>query len=163
MVWGVAQITPRKRAAFYAGTRWIGESCIGLIPLLAYVIMHNYASSTMQVFSCPKGKIDPATALSCTPLADNISQEICILTVVISGLALLSLFNFGPKARKAPITIFSFILIVAAILALLAGALLYALFGVHMDRGAEAVTWWVLAVALFSSLFLAIEGAVLDA
>jgi hypothetical protein len=82
---------------------------------------------------------------------------------VISGLALLSLFNLGPKARKAPVTPFSFILIVAAILALLAGALLYALFGVHIDRDANAVTWWVLATALSSSLFLAIEGAILDA
>jgi len=61
------------------------------------------------------------------------------------------------------VTAFSYVLIVAAILALLAGALLYALFGVHIDRDANAATLWVLAIALFSSLFLAVEGAILDA
>lgn len=157
-------MTARRLAACHAFTRWIGETCIGLVPLLAYVIMHNYATPTIQVIACPNGvRIDDLTIQTCRPLADNISQEICILTVVISGLALLSLFNLGPKARRAPVTAFSFILIVAAILALLAGALLYALFGVHIDHGANTVTWWVLATALLSSLFLAIEGAILDA
>jgi hypothetical protein len=85
------------------------------------------------------------------------------LTVVISGLALLSVVNLGPRKRKAPVTAWSYILIVAAILALLAGALLYAVFGVHINRGADTVTWWVLAIALFSSLCLALEGAILDA
>jgi hypothetical protein len=164
MVWRLPQMTARKLAACHAFTRWIGETCIGLIPLLAFVIMHNYAAPTIQVIACPSGvKIDFSTVRSCSPLLDNISQEICILTVVISGLALLSLFNLGPRARKAPVTAFSFILIVAAIIALLSGALLYALFGVHIDRDAATVTWGVLATALFSSLFLAVEGAILDA
>jgi hypothetical protein len=157
-------LSPRKLAACHAFTRWFGEACIGLIPLLAFIIMHHYATPTVQLLSCPsKTRIDYFSINSCIPLADNIAQEICILTVVISGLAILSLFNIGAKGRRAPATPFSFFLIVAAILALLAGALLYALFGVHIDRGADTIVWWVLAIALFSSLFLAIEGAILDA
>jgi hypothetical protein len=164
MPWKLAPMTARKWAACHAFAHWVGETCIGLIPLLAFVIMHNYATSTLQILSCPAGaKLDFTIFPSCSPLSETISQEACILTVVISGLAVLSLFNFGPKARKAPITAFSFILIVFAILALLAGALLYALFGVHIDKDAQSVTWGVLGTALFSSLFLAIEGAVLDA
>jgi hypothetical protein len=158
------EMTPRKLAACHAFAHWIGETCIGLIPLLAFVIMHSYATPTLQIISCPaKAHLDYMVLPSCSALPETISQEVCILTVVISGLAVLSLFKFGPKARKAPITAFSFILIVAAILALLAGALLYALFGVHIDKDADTVTWAVLATALFSSLFLAVEGAILDA
>ncbi len=161
MAWGFP-LSVRKIAACHAVTRWFGETCIGLIPLLAFVIMHSYATPTIQIISCPaKAKLDYTVLPSCIPLPDNISQEICILTVVISGLALISLW--GPRARKAPVTAFSYVLIVAAILALLAGALLYALFGVHIDRDANAATLWVLAIALFSSLFLAVEGAILDA
>ena len=164
MAWYSLNFTGRKLAACYAFTRWIGETCIGLIPLLAYLLMHNYATPVSQVISCPKGlKIDWFTIQSCSPVIDNISQEVCILTVVISGLALLSLFNFGPRARKAQSTPFTFILSVAAIVALLAGAILYAVFGVHIDHEAAKVTYWVLATALFSSLCLALEGAILDA
>jgi hypothetical protein len=164
MTWTLPAITPRKLAACHAVAHWLGETCIGLIPLLAFVIMHSYSAPTVQILECPAMvRVDFTTLHYCSPLPETISQEVCILTVVISGLALLSLFRFGPKARKAPTTFFSFILIVAAILALLSGALLYALFGVHIDRDAQTVTWWVLATALFSSLSLAIEGAVLDA
>jgi len=156
--------TPRRLAAWHATACWIGETCIGLIPLLAFTIMHKYASSPIQIISCPtKAKLDYTIIPFCNALPDNISQEVCILTVVISGLAVLSLFSLGPRARKSPITPFSYFLIVAAILSLLAGAILYALFGVHIDRGAETITYWVLAIALFSSLSLAIEGAILDA
>jgi hypothetical protein len=159
-----SRLSPRKLAACHAFTQWIGETCVGLIPLFAFIIMHTYTAPIVQVFACPKSlKIDILTFPQCAPLTDNISQEICILTVVISGLALLSVVNLGPRKRKTPVTAWSYFLIVAAILALIAGALLYAVFGVHIDRGADTVTWWVLAIALFSSLCLALEGAILDA
>jgi hypothetical protein len=154
-------LSPQKLAACHAFTQWFGETCVGLIPLLAYLIMHSYSTSPITILSCPVST--PVVLSPCSLLPDNISQEICILTVVISGLALLSVLNVGPHKRKAPVTAWSFILIVAAILALLAGALLYALFGVHIAKNADSITWFALATAISSSLFLAIEGAILDA
>jgi hypothetical protein len=52
---------------------------------------------------------------------------------------------------------------VLAILSLIAGALFYALFGVRIAQDADTVTIVVLLTALFSSLGLALEGAILDA
>jgi hypothetical protein len=138
------QLSPRWRAALHAVVQWAGETCVGLIPLLAFEMMHKYASVRGD-------------------MVESISQEMCILTVVISGLSLLSVVNIGPQRRHAANTVLTYVLIVMTILALLAGMLLYAIFGAHIDREAENVTAGVLAVALIGSLFLSLEGAILDA
>jgi hypothetical protein len=57
-----SRLSPRKLAACHAFTQWIGETCVGLIPLFAYVIMHKYTAPTVQVISCPSSlKIDYMT------------------------------------------------------------------------------------------------------
>lgn len=151
----------RARAAGRAFVQWLGETCVGLIPLLAYEVMHTYATTPSPPMVCPPQQ--GPYLLNCHPLADNVSQEVCILTVVISGLAVLSLANLGPRRRQAPNTVWTYLLIVITIMALISGALLYAVFGVRIDKGADTVTLLVLAIALASSLFLALEGAILDA
>lgn len=163
--WGERIVmTPRPLAGWYALGQWFGETCVGLIPLLAYSLIHSYSAPTYRLMVC-SGFAEQANKFvpNCTALAEGVSQEICILTVVISGLALLSLFNLGRHQRKAPHTWWTRLLIVLCILSLLAGAILYALIGVHLDRGVDGIIWWVLFAALLSSLCLALEGAILDA
>lgn len=157
-------MTARTIAAWHALSQWVGETCVGLIPLLAYSLVHTYAEQPYQLMICPPGSGQTKSFVpNCTPLSGGVSQEICILTVVISGLALLSLFNLGRHQRKAAHTTWTRLLIVLCILALLAGAILYALIGVHLDRGVDGIVWWVLVGAILSSLCLALEGAILDA
>jgi hypothetical protein len=155
------QLSPRWRAALHAVVQWAGETCVGLIPLLAFEMMHKYASVRGDIFKCTF--TNPPYFSGCSPVVESISQEMCILTVVITGLSLLSVVNIGPQRRHAANTVLTYVLIVMTILALLAGMLLYAIFGAHIDREAENVTAGVLAVALIGSLFLSLEGAILDA
>jgi hypothetical protein len=100
--------------------------------------------------------------MDCVQLQENPAQEVCILAVVISGLAVLSVVPLG-KNRQRPSTVFTRLLTLFAVLALIFGSLFYFIFTSHMDREANAITYYVLAVALFSSFFLAVEGAILAA
>jgi hypothetical protein len=155
------QLSPRVRAALHAVVQWGGETSVGLIPLLAFEMMHRYASVRADIFRCTDTK--PPFFSGCIPVVESVSQEMCILTVVISGLSLLSVVNIGPTRRQATNTVLTYVLIVMTILALLGGMLLYAIFGAHIDREAGGVTAGVLGLALAGSLFLALEGAILDA
>jgi hypothetical protein len=149
-------------AAFYGFAQWIGEAVIGLIPWIVYVYVNTYSDVPITGL-CSKQSFNQynKTYMSCAPLSQSASQEICILAVVISGLAVLSVVTLG--ARHRPITIWTRLLTLMAILALIFGALSYGFFMSHLDRNADTITYAILAVALFSSLCLAIEGAILSA
>jgi hypothetical protein len=155
-------ITPRQMAALFGLAQWIGEALIGLIPWIVYVIVHRFSTLPLTA-TCPKESLNPLnqTYFGCTPIIESASQEICILAVVISGLAVLSVVPLGRQTRQ--ITIWTRLLILLAILALIFGSLFYALFTAHLDKDADTVTYYLLAVALLSSLFLSIEGAILAA
>jgi hypothetical protein len=92
---------------------------------------------------------------------ESASQEVCILAVVISGLAVLSVVPIGTHER--PITVWTRPLILMAVVSLIFGSLFYALYSAHLDQSADVVSYAVLVVALISSLFLAVEGAILAA
>jgi len=153
----------RWLAAFLGIGQWLGEAAIGLIPLFVYELVHRYSSLPMTA-TCTKAVVQAymPPQLNCTPIVESSSQEVCILAVVISGLAVLSVVPLGHKnARK--ITGWTRILILFAVIALITGSLFYALFTAHLDRDATTVTYYVLAMALLSSFFLSVEGAILAA
>jgi hypothetical protein len=157
-------LSKRQWAGIYGAVQWGGETCVGLIPLLAFAMMHKYAGLETalrdEILRCTKGIVYTS---QCNAVLESVFQEMCILTVVIAGLAALSVCSIGPNRRKSENTVLTYILLVICILALLAGMLLYALFGAHIAQGADEVTAWVLTAALVASLFLSLEGAILDA
>ena len=162
MTWGInwPAWSERKKAVYNASTQWIGETSIGLIPLLAHIITTRYSAPRFQAFLCDPTANAPT---NCSALSTNAAQEICIITVVVAGLAVLSTLRLGPAPRKAEDTPFTYGLTVLAILSLLFGALLYELYGAHLARDAENVTYAFLIMALVSSFSLTLEGAILEA
>lgn len=157
------KLTPRRQAALRAFIQWVGENSIGLIPLGAYLIVHSYSTKTFDVLVCAPGLPPSSSVSQCTSLPFSAAQEICILTVVVAGLTVLSAFHLGPRKRHAPPTVFTNLLMLFAILSLIAGAIFYALFSARIAQDADTVTIMVLLTALFSSLCLTLEGAILDA
>src|SRR5437899_11201393 len=120
-------LSKRQWGGVYGAVQWGGETCVGLIPLLAFEMMHRYAglkdALRDEILKCTKGftYVSP-----CKPVVDSISQELCILTVVSAGLAAVSVCSIGPNRRKDENTVLTYILLVICILTLLAGMLLYA-------------------------------------
>jgi drug/metabolite transporter (DMT)-like permease len=90
-------------------------------------------------------------------------QELCILTVVVAGLAVLSYFHLGPRARRTQPTAFTFSLVLVAMISLVAGAILYAMASTYQIQETDFVTNLILIAAAISSYFLRIEEAILDA
>jgi len=88
------------KAGFWAGLhgvgQWVGEAVIGLIPLAIFEGVHRYSSLPIAA-TCPKQDPNPYTKVltNCTALIENSSQEVCILAIVISGLAVLSVVPLG--------------------------------------------------------------------
>jgi hypothetical protein len=143
--------------------QWAGEAFIGLIPYIAFVVLHKYSRQHLMTALCPAQTPSPANGIvfNCLPLQEDASQEICILAVVISGLALLSIVPL--RERPRPITPFTYVLMLLLIGSLIFGAIFYGLFATHNDQGAEAITYLVLFTALGSSLVLTLDGAIIDA
>ncbi|MHB8885814.1 MAG: hypothetical protein ACYC5H_12205 [Methylovirgula sp.] len=149
------------KAGFQGIIQWAGETLIGLIPLAAYEITRNFSAPTAKLMSCPLSETVYLSA--CSPLVESASQEMCILTVVISGLSLLSIARIGFDGNHAQITTFTRLLMIFAIASLVAGALLYAFYSAHIDHSANNFTISVLAMALVSSFFISLERAILEA
>lgn len=99
----------------------------------------------------------------CLMVKDSMLPEVCILTVVASGLCILSLFKIGTEGAVAPFTVWTVLLFIIALFSLICGAILYALCSAHIDRFGGGIAGMLLAAALISSLFIAIERAVLEA
>jgi len=165
MTMGLLSINPRYVVGCLEGIgQWLGEAVIGLIPWFLYVVVHHFSSLPLTAV-CPKqtpNPYAPQTLINCTALIDSPSQEICILAVVISGLAVLSVVPWQGN-RKRQITGFTRLLVLFAVVSLILGSLFYALFTAHLDKDADTITYYILATALLSSLCLAIEGAILAA
>lgn len=142
------------KAVLQAFGQWCGEAFVGLLPLLAYWFMHSVATLPAT------GVCQRTQPPQCVVVPDSPLPEICILAVVVSGLALLSL---GPQRRQASVTLWTFFLIIGAIIGLLLGSGLYALTTAHISHDEEIVTYSALVIGLASSLCMAIEAAVLDA
>jgi hypothetical protein len=153
--------SPRKMAALHGIGQWLGEAVIGLIPLIVYELVHRYSKLPL-IAICPDQVLNPVTKelRNCIPLLESPAQEVCILAVVISGLAVLSVVPLG-KNRQRQVTVWTRLLTLLAVLALIFGSLFYFLFTAHLDREATAIVYYVLSVALLSSFFLSIEGAIL--
>jgi hypothetical protein len=150
------------KAAFRGIGQWLGEAVIGLIPWAGYVVIHQYGTLPVTA-TCPKQNPNPFAPnllQNCTPLLDSPSQEICILAVVISGLAVLSVVPMG-RGQQRKSTVLTRLLVLAALLSLMGGSLFYTLFAGHLDKSADIITYYILATALLSSFFLAIEGEIL--
>jgi hypothetical protein len=140
--------------------QWFAEAVIGVIPLIVFVFVHQFSNLPVTAI-CSTQESNASKLLSdCRQVIESPSQEICILAVVISGLALLSVVpQIRPQSRQ--ITGFTRILVLAAMLSLIFGSLSYGLFTAHMDKNADAATYIILALALLSSFFLSIEGTIL--
>jgi hypothetical protein len=149
------------QAILYGLAQWLGEAVIGVIPLFMYELV-NWYSKRPILATCPDQTTANQLYFGCSRIAESPSQEICILAVVISGLAVLSIVPIGNRPRR-DITIFTRVLVLVAIIALIVGSLFYAFFAAHLDHNADVITYWVLAVALISSLCLAVEDAILSA
>jgi hypothetical protein len=162
----IKQITPawgpRKQAALHGLLQWIGEAVIGLIPLIVFEAVHSFSRLPVTGI-CSLGSLDQAKNLymACIPAPEGASQEICILAVVISGLAVLSVIPI--TSRQRPITVWTRPLVLVALISLVFGSLFYAMYSAHLDKSADTISSIVLVAALISSLFLAIEGAILEA
>jgi uncharacterized membrane protein YcaP (DUF421 family) len=79
---------------------------------------------------------------------------------VISGLSVLSVGQFMPGRRRSPKTALTYFLMTIALGSLVVGAIFYAQISSHHYNNLEQAACWVLAVALFSSLSLALQEAV---
>lgn len=149
-------------AVLYGLAQWLGEAVIGVIPLFMYEMAFKYSHRAV-IATCPEESIAAnQTYFGCTRIVESPSQEICILAVVISGLALLSIAPISSKKRRT-ITVFTRLLLIPALISLIAGSLFYAFFTAHLDQNADVITYYILSVALISSLCLAIEDAILSA
>ncbi|WP_158808478.1 hypothetical protein [Beijerinckia sp. L45] len=141
--------------------RWLGEAVVGLVPLMAFKILQIFSQPTIHLYLCPVDK--PIGPGFCQLFGEDASQEVCILTVVISGLALWSLLKVASGPSREPITPLTQVQVILSVLSLLSGAMLYALYGAHIAKDADRFSYIILAVALMSSLFIAIERAILAA
>jgi hypothetical protein len=152
-------LTPRRIAALHGFVQWMGEAAIGLIPWAVWFATHRFAILP-TLATCGTNE---AGLYNCVPVVESPSPEICILAVVISGLAVLSVGRLG-RQRERQFTVFTYILMTLALLSLIFGSLFYALFTAHMAKNAaDTITYGILAVALLSSVSLALEGAILAA
>jgi hypothetical protein len=158
-----ATATPSAWTPIFHGIgQWIGEAVIGLIPLGVYELVHRYSNLPLSA-TCPQQAPSPSTlsVQNCTLLQESSSQEVCILAVVISGLAVLSVIQLGLKQPRK-VTVLTRVLVLFALGALIVGSLFYGLITAHLERDATSVTYYALVVALLSSFSLAVEGALLN-
>lgn len=91
---------PKLALAAKAIIKWGGEALVGLIPLFAYQLLQIFSKQTVKLLACPVASLSyPST---CQEIHEGAAQEVCILTVVISGLALWSLLTGDGKQRGEP-------------------------------------------------------------
>lgn len=138
---------------------WAGEAAIGLVPLLTHFTVSTFSNRMVVTGRCrlPEGALEHCCAIPEMPYA-----EMNILAVVIAGLGLLSLIQFGPHRRKSPFTPMTFLAAISSIGLLIVGSLLYALTASGISAGSENVTCEVLGLAMIVSFYLTLEEAWLE-
>jgi hypothetical protein len=151
------------RAIFNGCVLWAGEAVVGLIPLAAYVFAHGFARRGYLNAICGSGALEQWARFAdhCLEYPDSPLQEICVLSVVISGLSLLSIGQFSPGRRVSPRTALTYLMQTLAILSLLAGRIFYGLITAHLNDGHDDWAYAALVVALVSSFVLAIQESIL--
>jgi hypothetical protein len=149
------------RVIFSAVVQWLGEAVVGLIPLAAHLLTHEFGEGPYVSALCVRN-VDKLQSFysQCKITPESPLQEICVLAVVISGLSLLSIGQFASGRRKSPRNAITYLMQLLAILSLLAGGLFYALISAHLDSGHESWTYVVLGVALVSSFVLAMQESI---
>ncbi len=136
-----------------AVAHWFAEIVVGLTPLIGWVAVHGYAELPWILMRCPA--VGPRQIADCDPANDGPGAEICILVVVISGLALLPL-SHPRQGRPNPLrTVTSACLSSLTLM----GGILYGLIAAGISRDTGGVAIWLLAGALLGSLFVALERA----
>ena len=122
---------------------WAGEAVVGVVPLGAHEVVAGHA------------KLMPDAG---APVA-----EVCILSVVTSGLSLTSLLRFGPHKRTVEMTPFTYVMGIISMICLMVGALMYGLAATANGRDDDSSIYFVLYVALVSSFSMALEKSILEA
>jgi len=138
-----------RKAVLRAFLKWLGETVIGLIPLLARILF---------LMTSDAG----AHHVGLLPL-----EEVNIVTVVICGLGLLSLFHLNPHGEEGSSRYFTpitYLIALMALLLLVGASLLYAVGVAGIANGnATLPTFAGLGIAALVTLYLAIEQAWLKA
>lgn len=153
-------------AALAATVLWFGEALVGLTPLFGHSLVEAFSMHVVQQAICTPpvdGHSTGTTLTNCRAIPETPFAEICVLAVVTSGLSLLPSFHFGEHGRRAPRTMFTYLLSLATLGALICGAILYALYATGIGQNAEKATYYNLAGALFGSFALTLERGILEA
>ena len=144
-------------ALLAAAVVWLGEISIGCVPLLSHFLIAAVSIHPFRIMTCA------APAAECLPVPDVPYAEMNIVSVVITGLGLLSLFRLGAHGRRARFTPLTYSAAIADIGLLIIGSILYALNSAFIGQGGETLTNSVLGLAALISLYLALEEAWLEA
>jgi hypothetical protein len=134
----------------------IGESVIGLIPIATPFVLNNFARPTTVEYNCN------ASNWKCEENSSFHYDEANIVTVVFSGLAILSLIPLGKNGRRVSCTGLTYAIAIAQIVLITFASVLYALSVLGIAQHHENVTWELLAVSLLGSFYLAAEEAWLE-
>jgi hypothetical protein len=136
---------------------WVGEVFIGLTPLLVYLVARRFTAAQTHVARCPGDMAGEPH--DCHWATNGIEAEICILTLVLSGLALLSLVR--PRAGVGGAGRHFFRIVCAFGLAIIAvfAAMLYAWIITGNAYKVDGTVWWLLSGSVLGSFFLAMERA----
>jgi len=150
------------KAIWNGCVQWAGEAVVGLLPLFAYLLDRGFGANRLISALC-NSQIEDNPLLSikgnCIAVADSPLAEICVLSMVISGLSLLSTVK---GRRQTPKNSLTYLMQLVAILSLVAGALFYAKITSHSNQGHDEWTYIALVAALVSSFVLAVQASVLE-
>lgn len=114
-------MTARVTAARIALFEWSGDALIGLLPLMAHMFVHKLSKINHVFALCDQ------SLTNCHQTDGIFLAEVSIISVVVSGLALLSLISIGPHRRISPPTSWTYFVAILALLALICGVILYAI------------------------------------
>lgn len=146
------------KAVFRAVVLWTGEATIGPLPLMTHVIVTHYSIKVAVPALCDVGM------RNCREIPEKLpSAEMDILAVIVCGLALLSLINFGPNKKRRIFTPLTYLAGITNVLLMVFGSILYAIVTAGIGQDNESVTTPILILSLVASFYLAFEEAWLDA
>jgi hypothetical protein len=154
------------RAVFNGCVQWAGEAVVGLLPLFAFVLNHGFGDEDYISALCVQAvrrNLRVPFGDACTEYPESPLAEICVLTVVISGLSLLSFAQFARSRRQTPRNALSYLMQLFAILSLAAGMLFYGRITSHSNAGHDEWVYITLIVALVSSFVLALQESIAEA
>lgn len=147
-----AFVRPLLVASWRAFVMWLGETAIGLIPLITYAVRYYYTDLS-------KLKHAPAHAEGDLTFIASALEEINILTVVLSGLSLVMLFKFDGRGLKCNFTGFTYISALLALLFIVVASLFFVIDTLDIGKDNVGVTLGFLYSAIGVSLFMTLEPA----